>query len=66
MIATSPRPDPLEDVPAPEIVRSLIAEANRRQTLLRSLLRVAVRKANYPRPVLADSHPPAKGKAGAE
>lgn len=44
-------PDPLDAVPDPETVRSLLADAIRRRDLLRSLLRVAVRKANYPRPV---------------
>jgi hypothetical protein len=43
-------PDPLDAVPDPETVRVMLAEANRRRDLLRSLLRVAVRKANYPPP----------------
>lgn len=43
--------DPLESVPDPETVRVLLAEAVRRRDLLRSLLRVAVRKANYPPPL---------------
>lgn len=42
--------DPLESVPDPETVRVLLADAIRRRDLLRSLLRVAVRKANYPPP----------------
>jgi hypothetical protein len=44
-------PDPLETVPDPETVRLLLADAIRRRDLLRSLLRVAVRKAAYPPPV---------------
>ena len=43
-------PDPLEAVPDPEAVRVMLAETTRRRDLLRSLLRVAVRKANYPPP----------------
>lgn len=42
--------DPLEAVPSPDEVRLLLADANRRCELLRSLLRVAIRKANYPPP----------------
>ena len=40
--------DPLDAVPAPEVVRTMLAETVRRRDLLRSLLRVAVYKANYP------------------
>lgn len=43
--------DPLEHIPPPEIVRVMLAETIRRRELLRSLLRVAVRKANYPAPL---------------
>lgn len=45
-------PDPLETVPDPETVRLLLADAIRRRDLLRSLLRVAVRKAAYPPPAV--------------
>jgi hypothetical protein len=44
------RHDPLDAVPDPETVRVMLADAIRRRDLLRSLLRVAVRKANYPPP----------------
>lgn len=49
----TPRPDrldPLDAVPDPETVRVMLADAIRRRDLLRSLLRVAVRKSNYPPP----------------
>ncbi len=44
------QPDPLDAVPDPEVVRRMLAETIRRRDLLRSLLRVAVYKANYPSP----------------
>jgi hypothetical protein len=50
MVSLTPPSDPLESVPDPESVRVLLAEAIRRRDLLRSLLRVAVRKAAYPPP----------------
>ena len=43
-------PDPIEAVPDPDTVRVLLADASRRRELLKSLLRVAQRKANYPPP----------------
>ncbi len=42
--------DPLEAIPTPEEVKRELAEAVRRRELLRSLLRVAIRVANYPKP----------------
>ena len=48
---TNPNPqtaDPIDAVPDPQTVRVMLADAIRRRDLLRSLLRVAVRKANYP------------------
>jgi hypothetical protein len=50
-------PDPLDAVPDPETVRLMLADATRRRDLLRSLLRVAVRKANYPRPTRRPAGP---------
>jgi hypothetical protein len=44
---SGPAPDLLELIPEPDIVRSWLAEAVRRSQLLRSLLRVAVRKAAF-------------------
>jgi hypothetical protein len=38
------RPDPIEQIPDPDTVRGWLAEAIRRKELLRSLLRVAIRK----------------------
>ena len=40
----------IEQIPDPDTVRGWLAEAIRRSDLLRSLLRVAVRKAAYKRP----------------
>jgi hypothetical protein len=45
-------PDLIEQIPDPDIVRDWLAESIRRSELLRSLLRVAVRKAAYRRPTL--------------
>jgi hypothetical protein len=45
-----PRPDLIEQIPDPETVRGWLAESIRRSTLLRSLLRVALRKAAFHRP----------------
>ena len=42
--------DVIEEIPDPETVRLLLAETIRRRELLKSLLRVAQRKANYPPP----------------
>lgn len=50
MALTSSMPDPLDSVPDPESVRLMLADATRKRELLRSLLRVAIRKANYPKP----------------
>jgi hypothetical protein len=44
------RPDLLDQIPDPDTVRGWLAESIRRCGLLRSLLRVAIRKAAYPRP----------------
>jgi hypothetical protein len=43
----SPQNDPVEHIPDPETIRHLLAESVRRADLLRSLLRVALRKAAY-------------------
>jgi hypothetical protein len=43
-------PDLLDQIPDPDTVRGWLAESIRRCDLLRSLLRVAIRKAAYPRP----------------
>jgi hypothetical protein len=43
----SPRPDLLEQIPDPATVRDWLAESVRRSDLLRSLLRLAKRKAAY-------------------
>ena len=48
---TDPRPDPVEQIPDPDTVRGWLAESIRRSTLLRSLLRVAIRKSAYPRAI---------------
>jgi hypothetical protein len=40
-------PDLIEQIPDPDTVRGWLAESIRRSVLLRSLLRVAVRKASY-------------------
>jgi hypothetical protein len=45
--ATDP-PDLIEQIPDPETVRRWLAAAVRRSDLLRSLLRLARRKAAYP------------------
>jgi hypothetical protein len=50
-----PSPDLIDQIPDPDTVRAWLAEANRRSDLLRSLLRVARRKAAYDRPSGADS-----------
>jgi hypothetical protein len=42
-------PDLLEQIPDPDLVRAWLAESNRRSELLRSLLRVAIRKAAFDR-----------------
>ena len=49
MNAARPQTDPdlIEQIPDPDTVRGWLAEARRRSDLLRSLLRVAVRKAAY-------------------
>jgi hypothetical protein len=41
--------DLVEQIPDPDTVRSWLAESNRRSELLRSLLRVAIRKAAFDR-----------------
>jgi hypothetical protein len=55
---TEPRPDLIEQIPDPDTVRGWLAESIRRCDLLRSLLRVAVRKAAY--------RPPTSGKGVAD
>jgi hypothetical protein len=57
MPTTAAPPDPLEAIPDPETVRVMLADAIRRRDLLRSLLRVAVRKASYPRPARRPARP---------
>jgi hypothetical protein len=47
---TNPRVDLIDQIPDPETVRRWLAESIRRCDLLRSLLRVAIRKAAYRRP----------------
>jgi hypothetical protein len=44
---TSAHPDVIEQIPDPDSLRTWLAESIRRSDLLRSLLRVAIRKANY-------------------
>lgn len=46
----APSPDLLEQIPDPETVRSWLSESVQRTDLLRSLLRLAKRKASYRRP----------------
>ena len=46
---TDSRPDLIEQIPDPETIRGWLAESIRRSDLLRSLLRVAIRKASYRR-----------------
>jgi hypothetical protein len=48
---TDPCPDLLSRIPDPDTVRGWLADSICRCDLLRSLLRVAIRKAAYPRPV---------------
>jgi hypothetical protein len=47
------QPDLIEQIPAPEVIDGWLADAIRRADLLRSLLRVARRKAAYRRPEAA-------------
>ena len=42
--------DPIENIPDPDTLRVMIAEAVRQRELLRSLLRVSLRKSKYPPP----------------
>jgi hypothetical protein len=51
---TDSRPDLIEQIPEPDTVRGWLAESIRRSELLRSLLRVAIRKAAYRRLASAD------------
>jgi hypothetical protein len=44
------QPDLLDQIPDPDTVRSWLAASIRRSELLRSLLRVAIRKAAFERP----------------
>jgi hypothetical protein len=50
-----PQPDLLDRIPDPDTVRDWLAESVRRSDLLRSLLRLAKRKAAYER---ASEHAP--------
>lgn len=50
-----PQRDLLEQIPDPDTVRGWLAESIRRSDLLRSLLRLARRKAAYEHP---SDHPP--------
>jgi hypothetical protein len=58
-LMADPRPDPqpdlLDQIPDPATVRDWLAESVRRSDLLRSLLRLAKRKAAYERTA---EHPP--------
>jgi hypothetical protein len=45
------QPDLLDQIPDPDTVRNWLAESIRRAHLLRSLLRLAIRKAALQRPV---------------
>ena len=47
--STAP-PDPVDAIPPPAEVRHMLADLTRRRELLRGILRVSVRKANYPIP----------------
>jgi len=47
---SQPQPDLIEKIPDPDTVRCWLAESIRRSELLRSLLRVAIRKAAFERP----------------
>ena len=49
-IATDPGPDLNELIPDPDTVRGMLADSVRRCDLLRSLLRVSLRKAAYRHP----------------
>ena len=57
-------PDPIEAVPDPDTVRFMLADASRRRELLKSLLRVAIRKANYKPPVHRRSQSDVPGETG--
>jgi hypothetical protein len=57
-------PDPLEQIPDPDTVRRMLADAVRRSDLLRSLLRVARRKAAYEQPCESATSAPRQGVAG--
>ena len=46
----TPQPDLIEQIPDPDTVRSWLSDSIRRAELLRSLLRVAIRKAAFDRP----------------
>lgn len=54
------KPDLLETIPEPAILNQWLAEALRRVDLLRSLLRVARRKAAYRRPSVKREAPQKK------
>ncbi len=49
---TDPCPDLIEQIPDPDTVRGWLAASIRRCDLLRSLLRVAIRKAAYRLPAV--------------
>lgn len=48
--------DPVDDLPPTEVIRQQIMDAIRRAAILRSLLRVAIRRDNWPKP--GDSNKP--------
>jgi hypothetical protein len=50
---TDPCPDLIEQIPDPDTVRGWLAASIRRCDLLRSLLRVAIRKAAYRPPAVS-------------
>jgi hypothetical protein len=50
-VQADPRPDLIEQIPDPDTVRGWLAESIRRCDLLRSLLRVSIRKAAYRLPM---------------
>jgi hypothetical protein len=50
------RSDLIEQIPEPNTVRGWLVDSIRRTDLLRSLLRLAVRKAAYQRPMSGEEH----------
>jgi hypothetical protein len=63
-VADIPTPDLIEQIPDPETIRGWLADSIRRSDLLRSLLRVSIRKAAYRRPASREgSRPETKREA---